>query len=408
MPDLTPNINLKKPLLTEAADIEVINENMDIIDSEIGKVRDSAKKEHLADLFTNGIIPNALNELRFTETDILSKAIKIDTGKVNLEGIVYTYNTQTIIDIAPSEALAVTNEPHTTDGSGALTLTYFPVSNQAGDELAAITDIVVTKVSDGSTVNVITINPETGEVTTDTSNESVQVNYKSFSKRIDVVYVDTDGTLKILKGTPVLPIFNPTIPIIEKGIFNLGEINLSSNFNVVTNDMIKSYDIFYSINGLEDELNEVGTQMADLVQKPISANDGEIALFDTNQDKLKSSGNFIVDFVLKSEATKIASGSYIGDDTTNRIINVGFTPKIVIIASTLYNKPSSYSYARFSIGVANGYGFTSVRGSSTSSSPVTSPNAYDAPIPLTDGFRVSGTYSGLNGSQQTYRWVAIG
>lgn len=37
MPDLTQNIGLKKPLNNETADIEVINENMDVIDAEITK-----------------------------------------------------------------------------------------------------------------------------------------------------------------------------------------------------------------------------------------------------------------------------------------------------------------------------------------------------------------------------------
>lgn len=33
MPNLTKNLKLKKPLLTEAGDVEVINENMDLIDA---------------------------------------------------------------------------------------------------------------------------------------------------------------------------------------------------------------------------------------------------------------------------------------------------------------------------------------------------------------------------------------
>ncbi|XID95788.1 hypothetical protein ACF3MZ_15225 [Paenibacillaceae bacterium WGS1546] len=36
MPELTPHISLKKPLVTETADISVINENMDTIDSALG------------------------------------------------------------------------------------------------------------------------------------------------------------------------------------------------------------------------------------------------------------------------------------------------------------------------------------------------------------------------------------
>lgn len=38
MPNLTPNLNLKKPLLNETADIDVLNENFDKIDAEIGNM----------------------------------------------------------------------------------------------------------------------------------------------------------------------------------------------------------------------------------------------------------------------------------------------------------------------------------------------------------------------------------
>jgi hypothetical protein len=268
MPDLTPNINLKKPLLNEAANIEVINDNMDKIDSEIAKVRDSAKREHLADLFTNGIIPNALKELKITQTDTPSKAIKIETGKINIDGIVYTFSESTTLNVEPSDALDVTNEPHTSNTSCKLKLTYFPLANQAGDGLATKSDITVTRVSDGSVVNVISINAQTGEVTTDTPNESLQVDYKSFSKRIDIVYLDTyDGTLKVLKGTPVLPTFNPNIPNLKEETFELGKINLSPDFNAVVDNMIKSDYVFYGINGLEDELNEVDLKMGELATK---------------------------------------------------------------------------------------------------------------------------------------------
>ncbi|MFB9279953.1 hypothetical protein [Cohnella cellulosilytica] len=36
MPEITPHISLKKPLASEIADISVINENMDMIDSVLG------------------------------------------------------------------------------------------------------------------------------------------------------------------------------------------------------------------------------------------------------------------------------------------------------------------------------------------------------------------------------------
>lgn len=46
MPDLTQNIGLKKPLYNETADIGVINENMDTIDSlaGVGRTTETVKK----------------------------------------------------------------------------------------------------------------------------------------------------------------------------------------------------------------------------------------------------------------------------------------------------------------------------------------------------------------------------
>ncbi|MCT4566138.1 MAG: DUF4815 domain-containing protein [Maledivibacter sp.] len=338
MPDLTPNINLKKPLLNEAANIEVINDNMDKIDSEIAKIRDSAKREHLADLFTNGIIPNALKELKITQTDTPSKAIKIETGKINIDGIVYTFSESTTLNIEPSDALDVTNEPHTSNTGCKLKLTYFPLANQAGDGLATKSDITVTRVSDGSVVNVISINAQTGEVTTDTPNESLQVDYKSFSKRIDIVYLDTyDGTLKVLKGTPVLPTFNPNIPNLKEETFGLGKINLSPDFNAVVDNMIKSDRVFYNINGIEDNFNEVDTRMAEFakeIENHIGSRGDSHGLATTSSHGFMSNVDKIrLDSTLTSTSDIYITGTYTGDGRHSQFINVGFRPSAVIVTS---------------------------------------------------------------------------
>lgn len=44
MPDLTEKLKLKKPRLNEAADIQVINENMDTLDTAVGQVEDKVIK----------------------------------------------------------------------------------------------------------------------------------------------------------------------------------------------------------------------------------------------------------------------------------------------------------------------------------------------------------------------------
>lgn len=44
MPDLTEKLKLKKPRLNEAADIQVINENMDTLDTVVGQVEDKIIK----------------------------------------------------------------------------------------------------------------------------------------------------------------------------------------------------------------------------------------------------------------------------------------------------------------------------------------------------------------------------
>lgn len=253
----------------EITDIEVNQSLMDMINKS-----SLPKKQDLSEIITDGIVANALNELKITETDTPSKAVKIDTGKVNLDVTVYTYDTPTILAIDPSDALDVSSEAKVTDISMQITTTYFPIANQSGDGLATTTDVTVTRVSDGSSVNVTGIDALTGLITTDAvDGTAVHVTYKSFSKRIDVIYVDSDGTLSVLKGTPTLPLFDPNVPSLADGVFGLAEVNLGANYSTIIDSDITEYRIFTGLNYI-------------LKQLSLKANQVDINLLKSNVDNL--------------------------------------------------------------------------------------------------------------------------
>ena len=98
----------------------------------------------------------------------------------------------------------------------------------------------------------------------------------------------------------------------------------------------------------------------------------------------------------------VATGNYAGDGNSNRTINVGFTPKFMLVVC---NDSNSY--------VSNGFGMTgnpfnifitnSVNGFGTSNSNLFRPEI------TTNGFIVSanGTNTSLNRSGFTYYWVAM-
>ena len=79
----------------------------------------------------------------------------------------------------------------------------------------------------------------------------------------------------------------------------------------------------------------VNNNLSNKVDKPSSATSGNIAVFDGGPGKLKDSGTKIADFLTAACAT----GTYVGDGTASRNINVGFAPKVVWVFST----NSSYS-----------------------------------------------------------------
>lgn len=76
--------------------------------------------------------------------------------------------------------------------------------------------------------------------------------------------------------------------------------------------------------------SEMNTKLTAKVDKPTSATSGNIAVFDGGPGKLKDSGTKIADFLTAACAT----GTYVGDGTASRNINVGFAPKVVWVFST--------------------------------------------------------------------------
>lgn len=64
MPDLTPNLQLKKPLDNETADIAIINENMDKIDAGFKAVADELDA-HQTDLAKHGIYTDTTTNKKY-------------------------------------------------------------------------------------------------------------------------------------------------------------------------------------------------------------------------------------------------------------------------------------------------------------------------------------------------------
>lgn len=81
MPDLTPNIGLKKPTDNEYADIAVINENMDTLDAKV------AKRSDLDALSSSAIAKGTTNQDVSTVTAVIQR--------VDTRGNSYTYDATT-------------------------------------------------------------------------------------------------------------------------------------------------------------------------------------------------------------------------------------------------------------------------------------------------------------------------
>jgi len=107
---------------------------------------------------------------------------------------------------------------------------------------------------------------------------------------------------------------------------------------------------------------------------------------------------------------KIATGTYSGNNTENRFINVGFTPKIVQIATTVAIGSSTsaivHSHSNITVGISS-QGRDSI--SPVRNLDTTNPSY--SPYITTNGFNVTGSSSyptQMNTSGNTYAWVAVG
>lgn len=92
MPDLTQNLGLKKPLDNENADIEVINGNMDVIDSLAGEGRTTETVKKNADDISS--LDLKMSELTFqggiTKVKIQSTEVNNEDGEPNGTLVIYT------------------------------------------------------------------------------------------------------------------------------------------------------------------------------------------------------------------------------------------------------------------------------------------------------------------------------
>ena len=137
------------------------------------------------------------------------------------------------------------------------------------------------------------------------------------------------------------------------------------------------------------------TQLAAKVDKPTSATSGNIAVFDGGAGKVKDGGAKVTDFLTSTCAT----GTYVGDGTASRNINVGFAPSIVFI----------YGYIESSISLF----ITSVNGGLVNKGKYLSGFGadnleHDAYGSLTsNGFKTGSSNAAGNGSNELFRWIAF-
>jgi hypothetical protein len=214
-------------------------------------VENLATVENLKTLTKNGIITDELNEMAISANNPNDRSINIDTGKLLLDGSIYTYDTLMNVSIGDPEVANVPSEPHTLDASGNLTLDHVPIGKSDASALAEVGDIVVTDVGTGNPINVTSIDPSTGEVVTEgTDGTTVSVSYYPFTKRIDVVYADiNDGTINVEKGTGEISGTEPTKPSPTNAL-ELCEILLDFNYDVISDNDITPSLLYGGFRGL--------------------------------------------------------------------------------------------------------------------------------------------------------------
>lgn len=98
-------------------------------------------------------------------------------------------------------------------------------------------------------------------------------------------------------------------------------------------------------------------------------------------------------WVKVGEDTKVVTGTYTGDDTYDRFIDLGFTPKYVFLMTSYYEKVI-HNVAGLSLGWHNTYFQANT-------------NAIRIDI-VTNGFNVGIGLLQTNAISRTYHYVAIG
>jgi len=131
------------------------------------------------------------------------------------DGVVFSFPAITVVFDSPS-VVSHTNEVYTSTG-GYIDINNVPMVDSTG----LITNaIVVKKLSDGSSISVLAVDPITGVVQLDLVEDiDVYATYKSGKKRYDVLYVTSDGNHGVVEGSPTYGL--PVKPVMPDGAVEL-------------------------------------------------------------------------------------------------------------------------------------------------------------------------------------------
>ncbi len=201
MPEMTPHIGLKKPLATETADISVINDNMNIIDSALGDLsavptvaKDAAGS--ITELFTNVSDGKAVVAAAITDKGVPTAASDTFSKMAdNIEAI------QTGTDTSDATALAGDIlAPKTAYGAAGTKLTgTLVLSGSAGDA-----DVLATKTyynTDAKTKRAGTmVNRGAVTLTPGPTDVLIPAGYHNGSGKVPAVVVPA---AKVLAGTTI-------------------------------------------------------------------------------------------------------------------------------------------------------------------------------------------------------------
>lgn len=138
-----------------------------------------------------------------------------------------------------------TNEVYTSvDGN--IKLESAPITDSTG--LITGAGVTVNKVSDGTSVTISSIDPDTGAIKLDLAGTvDVRVNYKSSKQRYDVLYISSDGTNAVVKGSPVYS--SPVKPEIPEGTLELCTVLIKPKHDLVCISLDDVVPAKYGVSG---------------------------------------------------------------------------------------------------------------------------------------------------------------